>query len=104
MVAAISISGITSHFMNKKLPGIVKNVKKAACEISRRLNTPWIILNFKSYVSNMEVLDGAVFRQTMAAKFFRKTLDDLRNHQYRVSLGITGTAVRAVRKSVQCRC
>jgi len=38
VIAAISISGISSHFTEDKVSGLVKIVKSAAYELSRRLN------------------------------------------------------------------
>jgi len=38
--AAISIAGISSHFTEDKLPRLIKIVKDAAYELSRRLNAP----------------------------------------------------------------
>jgi IclR family transcriptional regulator, KDG regulon repressor len=40
VVAAISVSGATSHFSEDKLPSLIKVVTGAAYEISRRLNAP----------------------------------------------------------------
>ena len=38
VVAAISIGGISTHFAENKLPSLIKMVKDAAYELSRRLN------------------------------------------------------------------
>ena len=40
VVAAISISGISSHFSEDKLPGLIGIVKNATCRLSQRLNAP----------------------------------------------------------------
>lgn len=40
VIAAVSISGISSHFAKDKLPPLVKIVKDAAYELSRKLNAP----------------------------------------------------------------